>query len=47
MNNKLNKDTLKQLEKINEILLDRIYSIQPIENILLDLDSTNLETFGK
>lgn len=38
LNNKLTKDTLKQFEKINEILLDRMYSIEVIENILFDLD---------
>lgn len=46
-NNKLNKDNLKQFNKINELLLDKVYSIDRPEQIILDIDSTNFETYGK
>ena len=46
LNNRLNIDTIKQLEKINEKLMDIIYSIKMPEHILLDLDSTNCATYG-
>lgn len=46
-NNRLTDKTLKQQQFINEKLLDRAYSIEPIEHIIFDIDSTNLQTFGK
>lgn len=46
-NNRLSLETIKQLEKINEILMDYIYSIKLPEQIILDLDSTNFQTYGK
>ncbi|MCY6371071.1 transposase [Clostridium ganghwense] len=45
--NRLTKNTMKQLQKINEILMDKIYFIEPIENIVFDLHSTNLQTYGQ
>lgn len=47
VNNILDKNTSKQLAKINEMLLDKIYQLKPLEHVLFDLDSTNLETHGK
>ena len=40
-------DTLKQLLGITRILRKRIYSIQLPQAIILDLDSTLLEAYGK
>ena len=45
--NRMDNDTLKQLLEITRILRKRIYSIQPPQAIILDLDSTLLETYGK
>ena len=47
LNTKLDEDTLKQLQKVNEILLDRVYRIEPREHVIFDLDSTNFATFGE
>lgn len=46
-NNRLNEENLKQFNKINELLLDKVYSIDMPEQIILDIDSTNFETYGK
>lgn len=46
-NNKLDKENLKQFNKINELLLDKVYSIDMPNQIILDIDSTNFETYGK
>ena len=45
--NRMDNDTLKQLLEITRILRKRIYSIQLPQAIILDLDSTLLETYGK
>ncbi|MGL5086721.1 MAG: IS1380 family transposase [Clostridium sp.] len=45
-NNRVDKDNIKQFESINELLLDRIYSIDMPGEVLLDLDSTNCATYG-
>lgn len=45
-NSRLDVNTIKRFEKINEILTDRIYSIESPNEILIDLDSTNCETYG-
>ncbi len=47
LNNNLDKNTCKEFQNINEILLDKIYSINPIEHIVFDIDSTNCETYGE
>ena len=44
--NRLDEDSLLQFEKIFRILRHKIYGIRPPENILLDLDSTLLKTYG-
>lgn len=46
-NNNLNKENLRQFNKINELLLDKVYSIDMPNQIILDIDSTNFETYGK
>ncbi len=46
LNTKLNQDSLKQLQKTNETLLDRVSQIEPVEQIIFDLDSTNFATYG-
>ena len=45
--NRLDEHTLAQLEEIQKTLRRRAYSIKMPENILFDLDSTLLATFGK
>lgn len=44
--NRMDDDTLDQLNRINAQLRKRIYSIQKPERLLLDLDSTLLPTYG-
>ena len=44
--NRLDEDSLVQFEKIFRILRQKVYGIRPPENILLDLDSTLLQTYG-
>ena len=45
--NRMDEDTLNQFLAIERILRKRIYSIQMPEAVVLDLDSTLLETYGK
>lgn len=45
-NNRVNIDTVKSYELINEILLDKVYSISMPEHIVFDIDSTNFQTYG-
>ena len=45
--NRIDEDTLNQFLTIGRILRKRIYSIQMPEAIILDLDSTLLDTYGK
>ncbi len=47
LNGKLDTDTLTQLQHINDMLLERIYSIDKREHVVFDLDSTNFATYGK
>lgn len=46
-NKNVNEENLKQFNKINELLFDKIYSIDMPNQIILDIDSTNFETYGK
>ena len=46
-NSKLDKENLKQFNKINELLLDKVYTLDMPNQIILDIDSTNFETYGK
>jgi hypothetical protein len=46
-NNRLSLENVKQFEKINELLMDKVYSVELPEQIIFDLDSTNFETHGK
>ena len=45
--NRMDEDTLNQFLSIGRMLRKKIYSIQMPEAIVLDLDSTLLEAFGK
>lgn len=48
LNQKFDKDAMKQLQSINRVLLDRInHEIQPTATFLWDLDSSNFSTHGK
>lgn len=44
--NRIEYENVKQLENINLLLLDKAYSIEKPEFQILDLDSTNLSTYG-
>lgn len=46
LKDKLTEETLKIFDNINCELSDKIYAIQKPEHIILDLDSTNLSTYG-
>ena len=45
--NRMDEDTLNQFLSIGKILRKEVYSIQMPEAVILDLDSTLLEAFGK
>lgn len=45
--NRMDEDTLTQLELIQEKMREIVYSIRQPEHILFDLDSTLLNTYGK
>jgi len=47
VNNIVNTETMKQLQTVNSNLLDKIYTLDPPEEIIFDLDSTNFETHGQ
>ncbi|MGM9535705.1 MAG: IS1380 family transposase [Intestinibacter sp.] len=44
--NNVNDENVKQMENINRLILDKAYSIEKQEYQILDLDSTNLSTYG-
>ena len=44
--NRLDEKTLSQLEEIQRILRNRVYSVEMPEHVLFDLDSTLLATYG-
>ena len=44
--NRMDEDTLRQLEEINEKMRETVYSIKHPEHMLFDLDSTLLNTYG-
>jgi hypothetical protein len=46
VNNKVNKENMKQLQEANFNLLDKIHTLNPPDKIIFDLDSTNCETYG-
>ena len=46
-NSKLDKENVKQFQNVNLNLFDRAKQINPPEEIIFDLDSTNSETYGK
>ena len=45
--NRMDNDTLAQLDSINAKIRDIVYSIEAPEYMLFDLDSTLLNTYGK
>ena len=45
--NRMDEDSLNQFFSINQILRKKVYSVQMPEAIILDLDSTLLNTYGK
>ncbi|WP_047152870.1 IS1380 family transposase [Aneurinibacillus tyrosinisolvens] len=48
LNQKFDKEAMKQLQSINRILLDRIiHKIQPADSFVWDLDSSNFATYGQ
>jgi len=47
VNNKVNKENMKQLQRANFNLLDKIHTLSPPKEIIFDLDSTNCQTYGQ
>ena len=45
--NRMDEDTLNQFLTIGRILRKRVYSIQMPQSVILDLDSTLLDEYGK
>lgn len=45
--NRMDQDTLAQLDQIDARMRDIVYSIKAPEHMLFDIDSTLLETYGK
>lgn len=45
-NLRLDSDNVKQFQSANETLMDKIYSVEIPKQVLIDLDSTNWQTFG-
>lgn len=45
--NRLDRNTLNQLEEMQRILQARVYSVEEPEHVLFDMDSTLLPTYGK
>lgn len=45
-NLRLDLDNVKQFQSINATLMDNVYSIEMPNQVLIDLDSTNCQTFG-
>lgn len=45
--NQMDECSLKQFLSISKILRKKVYSIQMQEAVILDLDSTLIDTFGK
>lgn len=46
VNQKFDKDTMKQLQQVNQTVTDRYYELKAPEIIILDVDSTNSATYG-
>ena len=45
--NRMDENTLEQLEELQRILRQKVYSIQHVEHVLLDLDTTLFAAYGK
>lgn len=45
--NRMDEATLKQMNRINRCMRKIVYSIEPPKHLLLDLDTTLLDTYGK
>jgi hypothetical protein len=44
--NRMDNDTLKQFDNLSTLLRDKIYEVKYPDMVLLDLDSTLLDTYG-
>jgi len=44
---RLDKSSLSQLKKINELLVEKYYEIKPPEYLIFDIDTSYFETYGK
>jgi len=47
INTKLNKEHMKQLQKANDKILDKIHNFKPPKKMIFDLDSTSFKTYGQ
>lgn len=43
---RLDDNTVQQLRRVNQLLLDRYYQIEYPDHFIFDIDSTNFQTFG-
>jgi hypothetical protein len=46
LNQLFDKDAMKQLQKVNDTLIERYHDCEPVEHIIFDIDSTNAATYG-
>jgi hypothetical protein len=46
VNQHLDKDTMKQFQEVNRILIDRIHELEAPKKLVLDIDSSNSPTHG-
>ncbi|MCJ7840921.1 transposase [Lederbergia sp. NSJ-179] len=46
LNQKLDKDTMKQFQEVNRTIIDRFHELDVPEILVLDIDSTNFPTYG-
>jgi hypothetical protein len=46
VNQHFDKDAMKQLQQVNNTLIERYHDCEPVEHIILDIDSTNAATYG-
>lgn len=46
LNQHLDMNAMKQLQQVNDGTIERFHELDPIEHLILDLDSTNAATYG-
>jgi len=46
VNEKLDKDTMKQFQDVNQVMIDRYHELEAPKKLVLDIDSSNSSTYG-